>query len=337
MKVIAGTLLAVVFVVFAGTGCVPGGKYKTLHKKSVDFMNERDDFKADNLELSMKNREMEARLAAIESELTGMEEQRVVLQKEAEEARADYNTLNNRYIELQKAQEDLIRGNVAETRRLLQELQAAQENLQNKEEILRQLESGMEARRAELDELTFELEKRSARLMELERILDAQQNAVRELKKKVSDALFGFENNGLTVTQKNGKVYVSLDEKLLFRTGSYNIDANGRDALRKLATLLARNPDIQITIEGHTDDVPYISSGGPIQDNWDLSVKRATTVVRVLLEGSGIDPNRLTASGRGEYMPVDDRKTADARQKNRRTEIILTPDLDELYRIIESF
>lgn len=337
MKGIAGTLLAVIVVVFAVTGCVPGGKYKTLHKKSVDFMNERDDFKADNLELSMKNREMEARLAAIESELTGMEEQRVVLQREAEEARADYNALNNRYIELQKAQEDLIRGNVAETRRLLQELQAAQENLQNKEEILRQLESGMEARRAELDELTFELEKRSARLMELERILDAQQNAVRELKKKVSDALFGFENNGLTVTQKNGKVYVSLDEKLLFRTGSYNIDANGRDALRKLATLLARNPDIQIMIEGHTDDVPYISSGGPIQDNWDLSVKRATTVVRVLLEGSGIDPNRLTASGRGEYMPVDNRKTADARQKNRRTEIILTPDLDELYRIIESF
>lgn len=337
MKRLAGATVAVIVLIFVGNGCVPGGKYKTLHTKSVDFMNERDEFKADNLELSMQNREMVARLAAIEEELAGMEEEKELLQKEVDKAKSDYHAINNRYVELQKAQEDLIRGNVAETRRLLQELQAAQENLQTKEGILKQLESGMEARRAELDELTFELEKRSARLLELERILDAQQNAVRELKKKVSDALFGFENNGLTITQKNGKVYVSLDEKLLFRTGSYNIDANGREALKKLSTLLARNPDIQIMIEGHTDDVPYISSGGPIQDNWDLSVKRATTVVRVLIEGSGIDPNRLTASGRGEYMPVDNRKTSDARQKNRRTEIILTPDLDELYRIIESF
>lgn len=330
------TIVTVILVITFFQGCVPGGKYNTLHDRSVGYMNERDDYKTDNLELSMANREMEARLKAIESEIAGMQETRDSLQQEVDEARNEYAVLDSRYAELQKAQEDLIRGNVAETRRLLRELQAAQESLQSKEEILRQLESGMDAKRSELDELTFELERRNARLVELERILDAQQNAVRELKKKVSDALFGFENNGLTVTQKNGKVYVSLDEKLLFKTGSYDIDANGREALRKLSALLARNKDIQIMIEGHTDDVPYISSG-QLKDNWDLSVKRATTVVRVLLDGSGIDPERLTASGRGEYMPVDDRKTADARQKNRRTEIILTPDLDELYRIIESF
>jgi len=316
--------------------CVPGGKYNTLHDRSVGYMNERDEFKTDNLELSMMNRELEARIKAIETEITGMEETKDSLQKEIDDARTEYAIIDNRYTELQKAQEDLIQGNVAETRRLLRELQTAQETLQNKEDILRQLESGMDAKRTELDELTFELEKRNARLVELERILDAQQNAVRELKKKVSDALFGFENNGLTVTQKNGKVYVSLDEKLLFKTGSYDIDANGRDALMKLSSLLARNKDIQIMIEGHTDDVPYISSG-QLKDNWDLSVKRATTVVRVLLDGSGIDPRRLTASGRGEYLPVDNAKTTGARQKNRRTEIILTPDLDELYRIIESF
>ena len=195
----------------------------------------------------------------------------------------------------------------------------------------------MEAKKADLDQLTSELDRRNARLLELEQILDAQQKAVKDLKAKVSDALFGFENNGLTVTMKNGKVYVSLDEKLLFKTGSYTIDSNGREALKKLAAVLARNRDIQITIEGHTDDVPYISSGGPIDDNWDLSVKRATTVVRVLLDGSGIAPERLTAAGRGEYLPVDPAKTATARQKNRRTEIILTPDLGELYRIIDSY
>ena len=300
-------------------------------------MNERDEFKMDNLELSMDNREMKARLEQLEGEISGMEGEKAALQKEVDKSREEYNNLTARYNEMQKAQEDLIRGNVAETRRLLRELQTAQKTLQDKEDLLRQLELNMEARQADLEQLTYELDKRNARLLELEKILDAQQKAVRDLKAKVSDALFGFENNGLTVTMKNGKVYVSLDEKLLFRTGSYNIDTNGREALRKLAGVLARNKDIQITIEGHTDDVPYISSGGPIQDNWDLSVKRATTVVRVLLSDPGIDPKRLTASGRGEFLPVDPGKTTDARQKNRRTEIILTPDLGELYKILDSY
>jgi len=185
--------------------------------------------------------------------------------------------------------------------------------------------------------LTFELDKRNARLAELEKILDAQKKIVQDLKNKVSDALLGFENNGLTVTMKNGKVYVSLDEKLLFKTASWDIDANGKNALKKLAGVLEKNPDIQITIEGHTDNVPYNPGSGQLKDNWDLSVKRATTVVRVLLEGTRIDPKRLTASGRGEFLPVDDRSTADARQKNRRTEIVLTPDLTELYKLIDKY
>ena len=325
--------LPVVFLL----GCVPGGKYKTLHSRSVDYMNERDDLKIENLNLSMANREMEAKLRSVDDQIKSMEAEKSNLEREISEAKSKYIPLDNRYAELQKAQEDLIRGNVAETRRLLRELQAAQENLQNKEDLLRRLEMNMEIKKAEMDQLGSELDKRNARLLELEQILDAQQRAVRDLKQKVSAALFGFEGAGLTVTMKNGKVYVSLDEQLLFRTGSYNIDTKGQEALRKLATVLEVNRDIQITIEGHTDDVPYISSGGPIQDNWDLSVKRSTTVVRVLLTGTTIDPKRLTASGRSEFLPVDNRKTGDARQKNRRTEIILTPDLGELYRIIDSY
>jgi chemotaxis protein MotB len=136
---------------------------------------------------------------------------------------------------------------------------------------------------------------------------------------------------------KNGKVYVSLDEKLLFKSASWDIDANGRNALKKLAGVLERNPGIQITIEGHTDNVPYNPGSGQLKDNWDLSVKRATTVVRVLLEGTKIDPKRLTASGRSEYIPVEASNTSDARQKNRRTEIVLTPDLTELYRLIDKY
>lgn len=336
MKKNSGLLVFFVLILLSGA-CVPGGKYNTLHDRSVGYMNERDDFKIKNLDLAMSNREMEARISELEEQLGGMEGDKEKLETEVEEAKEEYNNLSKSYADLQKAQEDLIRGNVEETRRLLRELQTAQKNLQDKENLLKQLELNMEAKKADLDQLTYELDRRNARLLELEQILDAQQKAVKDLKEKVSAALFGFENNGLTVSMKNGKVYVSLDEELLFRTGSYNIDANGKDALQKLASVLARNKDIQITIEGHTDDVPYISSGGPIQDNWDLSVKRSTTVVRVLLEGSGIDPRRLTASGRGEYLPVDPGKNSTARQKNRRTEIILTPDLVELYRILDSY
>ncbi|MBN2864006.1 MAG: OmpA family protein, partial [Bacteroidales bacterium] len=183
----------------------------------------------------------------------------------------------------------------------------------------------------------FELEKRNARLVELEKVLDTQKKIAQDLKNKVSAALLGFENNGLTVTQRDGKVYVSLDEKLLFKTASWDIDANGRNALRQLAGVLERNPDIQVTIEGHTDNVPYKPGNSQLDDNWDLSVKRATSVIRVLLQGSKIDPKRLTAAGRSEYLPVDPGNTPDARQKNRRTEIVLTPDLSELYELINNY
>jgi chemotaxis protein MotB len=134
---------------------------------------------------------------------------------------------------------------------------------------------------------------------------------------------------------KNGKVYVSMDEKLLFRSGSYEVDARGRQALKELAGVLVANKDVNIMIEGHTDDVPY-RSGPVIKDNWDLSVLRATSVLKILLEGGNIAPDRLTAAGRGEFQPVDRAKTAEARSRNRRTEIILTPNLDELLKILES-
>jgi chemotaxis protein MotB len=126
-----------------------------------------------------------------------------------------------------------------------------------------------------------------------------------------------------------------MDEKLLFQTGSIEVDPRGVEALKKLAGVLENNRDIKITVEGHTDDVP-VRTNPSYADNWDLSVKRATSIVRIILDNSSIDPTRLVASGRGEFLPIDKAKTAEARQKNRRTEIILTPRLDELYNLIES-
>ena len=317
--------------------CVSGKKFSSLQDTSRQFMNERDAFKTDNIGLEMQNKELQAKLASLEKEMSTVSQDITAAQNERDKAVEDYNRISSKYSELQNAQEDLIKGNVKETQKLLSELQTAQSNLQKKEDLLRQLEQNLDTKKAALDELTFELEKRNERLAELEKILDAQKRIVQDLKNKVSEALLGFENNGLTVTMKDGKVYVSLEEKLLFKSASWDIDANGESALKKLAGVLEKNPGIQVMIEGHTDNVPYNPGNSQLKDNWDLSTKRATTVIRVLLEGSTIDAKRLSASGRSQYLPVDERNTSDARQKNRRTEIILTPDLTELYNLINKY
>jgi chemotaxis protein MotB len=329
--------LITVSIVFSAVSCVPGKRYKTLEDTSKTYLNERDALKTENIDLSMTNKELESKSALLEKEAAAMKQDLIKAQNERDKLKEDYNKLLGQVNDLQNAQEDLIKGNVNETRRLLAELKTAQENLQKKEDLLRQLEQSLDTKKASLDEMSFELQKRNQRMVEMEQILDAQKKIVQDLKNKVSEALLGFENKGLTVSMKNGKVYVSLEEKLLFKTASWDIDANGRNALKNLAGVLERNPDIQITIEGHTDIVPYNPSGSQLKDNWDLSVKRATTVVRVLLEGSKINPKRLTAAGRSQYIPVDDRNTSDARQKNRRTEIVLTPDLTELYKLIDKY
>jgi chemotaxis protein MotB len=329
-------LLVFFVLILSITSCVPGRKYNSLRDTSSQFMNERDAFKSENITLDMQNKELEAKIASLEKDTQNSRDEMNKVRSERDQALADYNRVQSQLGELQNSHEDLVRGNVKETQRLLSELQAAQENLQKKEALLRQLSENLDARKVSLDELNFELEKRNARLAELEKILDAQKQVAQDLKKKVSEALLGFENNGLTVSLRDGKVYVSLDEKLLFRSGSWDIDANGRNALKKLSGVLEKNPDIQITIEGHTDNVPY-SGSGQLRDNWDLSVKRATTVVRTLIDGTSINPKRLTASGRSEYLPVEASNSAEARSKNRRTEIILTPDLSELYRLIDKY
>ncbi len=334
----AKILLTLLLGALMAVSCVTGKRYNTLTDRNLMLMSERDSLKAENIWLTMSNRELTERSVQLTEDTEKLSGELQKTRDDLAQKRDEVNSLSARYDELQRAQVELAAGKAQETQRLLGELHQAQTELQQREDLMRDLEMNLDTKKAALEELTYELEKRNARLAELEKMLDAQQKAVKALKDKVSDALFGFENNGLTVSMKNGQVYVSMEDKLLFKTGSYEIDANGRTVLRKLGTLLEKNPDITITIEGHTDDVPYRAAPGQqILDNWDLSVKRATTVVRVLTQDTHINPKRLVASGRSEYMPVDPLKTPDARQKNRRTEIILTPDLSALYKILESY
>jgi len=187
---------------------------------------------------------------------------------------------------------------------------------------------------AENEKLSQNLKDREIKVQELEKVLKEKENAVNALKTKVSNALLSFAGKDLSVNVKNGKVYVSLSDQLLFKSGSTDVDAKGVDALKKLATVLKDNNDVNVLVEGHTDDVPITKGTKGLQDNWDLSVLRATSIVRILLEG-GVQPVKLTPSGKSEFVPLAEGKTAEARQKNRRTEIILTPKLDELFKILE--
>jgi chemotaxis protein MotB len=177
-----------------------------------------------------------------------------------------------------------------------------------------------------------QLEEEQSRLWEMRRLLDQQRQAVENLRKKMADALTGFNSNELTVFVKNGRVYISLQENLLFPSGSAAVNPKGKEALGKLADVLNLNPDINVMIEGHTDSVPI---KGRYEDNWALSVARATSIVRILTDTYKVDPVRVTASGRSQYDPLDTNETSEGRQRNRRTEIILAPRLDEIMRLLE--
>ena len=172
-------------------------------------------------------------------------------------------------------------------------------------------------------------------LAELQNALNQKDAEVRALKDKVSNALRNFEGSGLKVEERNGKVYVSMDEKLLFASGKWEVQAQGKEALSELAKVLEADSTINVLIEGHTDNVPMTSSS-QVKDNWDLSVMRATAVVKIILANGEINPQRISASGRGEFLPIDQENTPEARAKNRRTEIILTPNLNELCQIIDA-
>ncbi len=185
---------------------------------------------------------------------------------------------------------------------------------------------------SELTKLNEDLDKKQLRLRELESILRKQDSVLNVLNKSVKDALLGFNPDELSVEMKNGKVYVSMSDKLLFKSGDATVEAKGKEALKKLADVLNKNPDVSIAIEGHTDNVPIKTA--LYKDNWDLSAARSTNVIRLLTNEDNMDPHRLTASGKGEFFPVADNSTAEGKAKNRRTEIVLSPKLDELMKLI---
>lgn len=185
-----------------------------------------------------------------------------------------------------------------------------------------------------LNQKKNELNERECTINELQQMINAQNEKVRKLLSSVKDALLGFSSDELTVREKDGKVYVAMSDKLLFQSGSARLDKRGEEALGKLAEVLNKQTDIDVFIEGHTDNKPINTV--QFKDNWDLSVIRATSVVRILIKNYNVNPLQIQPSGRGEYMPVDDNETAEGRSKNRRTEIIMAPKLDKLFQMLQT-
>lgn len=325
----------ILLVILMATSCVPAKHFQEMRDDKIQAEQERDSLLIENKKLEVRLTELEASLAVMDKEIEELVSDSTQRALVLRNTRSELERLKRQFGDLQEAQEAIMKGSARETTRLLQQLQSTQEDLMAREDRLKEIEQDLLEKEKVLEKMSRDLDKRNARLVELENILARQDSIVNALHDKISSALRGFEGQGLSVYEKNGKVYVSLQERLLFQTGSTVVDPEGVRALNDLARVLEQNPGINIMIEGHTDDVPVIP-GARMRDNWDLSVLRATSIVRILLDGTEIDPQRLIAAGRGEHMPVDPADTPEARRRNRRTEIILTPQLDELFRILES-
>ncbi|MBI5541973.1 MAG: OmpA family protein [Bacteroidia bacterium] len=343
MKLFANPITtgAMLFLLIS-VSCVPVRQYQDMKTRNTKCEEERDYLKNLNKELTEKSAETDLNTSKYQKRLDALQLDTLTLGTSLRKMIVQYDKINQLNDELMSKLKLKNIESSDEAKKLLVQLQQLQEILQKKEDDLKKMEKDLNEKKANLDELTTQideknsaLEKKNARLIELEGILSRKDSMVKVLKDKVSNALQGYEGKGLTVVQKNGKVYVSLDEKLLFQSGKWDVDPKGQKALKDLAVVLEKNNDINIVIEGHTDDVTFKGTNG-IEDNWDLSAKRATAIVKILLSNSKIDAKRLMAAGRSQYLPVDPSKTPEARTKNRRTEIILTPKLDELFKVLES-
>lgn len=297
--------------------CVPMKQYRNLKEDYNKLSDKEASFLEDSRLLREANAEMAAGYDKLKLESDTFNEKYNLCSADKNQLEEELNRLKKSYEEFP----DLSNMSSKEITNLLKKVRDANLELIEREKKL-----------SESERIRREEQKR---LIELEDALRKKDAAVAELKRKVSEALLGFEKDGLSVTIKNGKVYVSVEDKLLFQSGSWEVGENGKSALRKLANVIAKNEDINIMVEGHTDNVPYIGNSF-IKDNWDLSVKRSTAIIRIILENSAVDPKRLIAAGRSKYVPLSTDNSSYARSKNRRTEIILSPKLDEVFKMLEN-
>ncbi|GAL62800.1 OmpA/MotB family protein [Algibacter lectus] len=301
------------------TSCVSPKVYKELESKYAKLKQQNRKISDANEILLREKTEAENELKQLHKAYDEAVAQRDKLQADYTSTKSNYDNLKNSYDALEKNSSASIAANSQKNRELLAQLEAK--------------EQALSAENARLEKLKSELENRSNRVAELESVIAAKDAAMTALKDAISKALTDFEGKGLTVEQRDGKVYVSMENKLLFSSGSWAVGAEGTRAVKQLGSVLGDNPDIAVLIEGHTDNVPY-KGNGILTSNWDLSTKRATAIVTILRENADINAENLTAAGRGEFAPIASNETSEGKAKNRRIEVILTPKLDELSKLL---
>ncbi len=301
------------------TSCVSKKIYTDLEDKYANLKKENRVLNEDFGDLSDTNKKLENEFIKLNASYEKAVKERDQLRSEYAAAKTNLDNLKASYKALEENSSASIAANSKKNRELLAQLEVK--------------EQALAAESARLNTLKKELESRSQRVAELENVIAAKDANMRKLKDAISKALTNFEGKGLTVEQRNGKVYISMENKLLFQSGSWSVGSEGRKAVQQLGSVLAENPDIAILIEGHTDDVPY-KGNDQLSGNWDLSTKRATAIVKILKENEAINPENLTAAGRGEYAPIATNDTSEGKAKNRRIEVILTPKLDEISKLL---
>lgn len=295
-------------VLALSTSCVSKKIYNDLESKYTDLKKENRSIADENADLLKAKTQLELDRDALKLDLSKTKTEREKWQADFAAANKKHDVLQESYNALEKNSSEALKANLAKNRELLDQLEAKGKALALEQE---------------------KLDKNNQRLNELEGLIAAKEESMRKLKETLSNALNGFEGKGLTVEQKNGKVYVSMENKLLFNSGSWAVGTEGKKAVVEVGKVLGDNPDISVLIEGHTDDDPFGGSG-PIADNWDLSTKRATAIVAILSENKTINKQNLTAAGRSEFSPLASNASAEGKAKNRRIEIILTPRLDAI-------
>jgi len=294
------------------TSCVSKKIYNDLEAKYTELKKENRTLADENAELLAAKNQLEIDKETLTKDLATVKSERDQWLSDYTAANNKFNTLQASYKALEKNSNEALESNMKKNRELLEELEAKGKALALEQE---------------------RLNSNSKRLQELESMIAEKEASMKKLKETLSKALNSFEGKGLTVHQKNGKVYVSMENKLLFSSGSWAVGTEGKRAVVEVGKVLAANPDISVLIEGHTDDDAYGGSG-PIADNWDLSTKRATAIVAILSENKEVSKQNLTAAGRSEYAPLGSNATPEGKAKNRRIEIILTPKLDEISKML---
>jgi len=313
--VLVATLMAL------STSCVTKKVYQDLENKFAELKKERNALADENEGLKKDKTTLQSDLDKLKAEADKCKTDRDKLAADYTATKKSLDNLKASYTALEKDSNEALEANIKKNRELLAELEAKQKALASEQEKFNKIKKDFEVN--------------AQRLKELEDLIAAKEAGMKKLKDALSKSLKAFEGKGLTVTQKDGKVYVSMENKLLFESGSWTVGTEGKKAVDLVSKVLAENSEIAVLIEGHTDNDKITGTiGGGVENNWDLSTKRATAIVTILTANPKVNKANITAAGRSEYAPLMTNETAEGKAKNRRIEIILTPKLDEISKLL---